>query len=69
MPGRVRLPDVGLPIQCLFGQICDGDPRLEGFPPGDLDGMLERNMIRVAVPYGLVTPFLPRGSTERISGA
>jgi hypothetical protein len=47
--GCVRLPNVVLQNQRLFGQIRDGDPRLEGGAPGDLDGMPERDMIRVAI--------------------
>jgi hypothetical protein len=42
----------------------DGDPRLEGCAPGDLDGMLERDTIRVAIPYGLITYFVD-GANQR----
>ena len=63
VPGRVRLPDVVLQNQRIFGQIRDGDPRFEGSAHWDLDGMLERDMIRVAIAYGLITPYLRRGGS------
>jgi membrane-bound lytic murein transglycosylase MltF len=34
---------------------------------GDLDGMVERNMIRVAIPYGIATYFLDGGSQKGIT--
>jgi len=34
---------------------------------GDLDGMVERNMIRVAIPYGIATYFLDRGGQKGLT--
>jgi hypothetical protein len=63
--GCVRLPDVVLRNPRLLSEIRDGDPRLEGFAPGDVDGIPERDMISVAIAQGLIT----RSSTGQISGA
>src|SRR3546814_17800947 len=65
-PPRSTRTDTLFPYTTLFRSLAEAALLKSALKPwtGDLDGMVARNMIRVAIPYGIATYFLD-GPTQK----